>query len=139
MTTKIFCVALATLGFLCDKKDESAAPDAAAEAAAAPVQTAATTDTDAAAATSATATATHHAVVPTKPSATATAATGNVNISCPTSTQVAFAGQGGVKVCHVGCNTNTDCSKNAPGTKCTGSGQILAADGSHNNSMKFCQ
>jgi hypothetical protein len=134
MTTKIFFIAIAALGFLCDKKDESTAADAAPEAAA-PVQSA-TADVDAAA--SATPITTHHTVVPTKASASA-APTGTVNVSCPSSTQVAFAGAGGAKVCHVSCNTNTDCSKNAPGTKCAGSGQVLAPDGSHSNVMKFCQ
>src|SRR5262249_55634445 len=127
----ILAVALAVLALGCPKKEEAAA-DAAAEAAAVVTQAvpdAAPTDTAAADAAAPTTTT---KITVAKP----TAAKAN---TCPAANQAAFVGGGGGKECHVTCNTNTDCSKNAPGTKCTGTAALMTPEGTRGGSMKFCQ
>jgi hypothetical protein len=126
----LFAGALAVFALACSKKDETA--DAAPEAAA-PVVAAADAAPAAAEAGAAPTTAVK-TVVAVKP--TATVAKAN---TCANASQAAFVGGGGSKECHATCNTNTDCSKNAPGTKCTGNGTLMTPEGTRGGSMKFCQ
>jgi hypothetical protein len=133
----ILAVALAVLALGCPKKEDAAA-DAAAEAAAVVTQAVAdAAPTDTAAADAAAPTPTTKITI-AKPTATPSATVAKAN-TCPASNQAAFVGGGGGKECHVTCNTNTDCSKNAPGTKCVGTGALMTPEGTRGGSMKFCQ